>query len=222
MFDMALNVFFLILHVAGSGSFPKPLSSAQEQIYLIKMKEGDQSARAELIERNLRLVAHIVKKYYSATDEQDDLISIGTVGLIKAVDSFNSDKKTKLATYAAKCIENEILMHFRAQKKSSNDISINEEIDTDKDGNALSLMDVIAEEDNILDTICNKIRVEQLMKAISEVLDDREKVIINLRYGLTEPAMTQKETAKRLGISRSYVSRLEKRALQALRDYIKY
>jgi RNA polymerase sporulation-specific sigma factor len=208
--------------VAGSGSFPKPLSTTQEQFFLKKMKEGDQSARGELIERNLRLVAHIVKKYYSATDEQDDLISIGTVGLIKAVDSFNSDKKTKLATYAAKCIENEILMHFRAQKKSSNDISINEEIDTDKDGNALSLMDVIAEEDNILDTICNKIRVEQLMKAIAEVLDEREKIIINLRYGLTEPAMTQKETAKRLGISRSYVSRLEKRALQALRDYIKY
>ena len=222
MFDMAFNIFFLILHVAGSGSFPKPLSATEEQHYLEKMKDGDKSARAELIECNLRLVAHIVKKYYSVTDEQDDLISIGTVGLIKAVDSFNSDKKTKLATYAAKCIENEILMHFRTQKKSANDVSINEEIDTDKDGNALSLMDVIAEEDNILETICNKIRVEQLVKAISEVLDDREKVIINLRYGLTEPAMTQKETAKRLGISRSYVSRLEKRALQSLKSCIKY
>lgn len=214
------DFFFLILHICGAGTFPHPLSAAKETEYIEKMRQGDENARNLLIEHNLRLVAHIVKKYYSNPDEQDDLISIGTIGLIKAVDSFKSDKKTKLATYAAKCIDNEILMHFRAQKKTANDISINEQIDTDKDGNALSLIDVIAEDDKVLDRIYNKIRTEQLICAIQKKLDPREQEIICLRYGLTAPAMTQKETAQRLGISRSYVSRLEKKALRILRESV--
>ncbi|MBE6890789.1 MAG: sigma-70 family RNA polymerase sigma factor [Ruminococcaceae bacterium] len=217
MFENIFNVFFLILHVANSGSFPKPLSAAQEREYILKMREGDQSARAVLIERNLRLVAHIAKKYYQTNADQDDLISIGSIGLIKAVDSFKSDKQTRLATYAARCIENEILMYFRSRKKLQNDVSINEEIDCDKDGNSLSLMDIISEEGNILDSIYGKVRTERLISAIKTELEDREKEIILLRYGLSEPALTQRETAERLGISRSYVSRIEKKALEKLR-----
>ena len=214
------DLFFLILHICGAGTFPRPLSAAKEEECIKKMRDGDVKARDTLIEHNLRLVAHIVKKYYTSSDEQDDLISIGTIGLIKAVDSFKSDKKTKLATYAARCIDNEILMHFRAQKKTSNDVSINEQIDTDKDGNALSLIDVIADDDKILDKIFNKIRTEQLLSAINNKLDKRERDIICLRYGLTEPALTQKETASRLNISRSYVSRLEKKALTTLKESV--
>ncbi len=221
MFGFGLNIFYLILHITGAGSFPQPLSAAREREELEKMQRGDSVARSCLIEHNLRLVAHIVKKYYTSPDEQDDLISIGTIGLIKAIDSFKCDKKIRLATYASKCIENEILMHFRNLKKVSNDISINEEIDTDKDGNSLSLMDVIAEDDNILDSIYHKMRAEQLFHAIDTALDEREKTIIRLRYGLSEPCKTQRETAKRLGISRSYVSRIEKSALLKLRDAIK-
>ena len=220
MLETAFNIFYLILHVVNQGSFPKPLSAEEERQCLRRMQEGDKEARNVLIERNLRLVAHIVKKYYTSCDEQDDLISIGTVGLIKAIDSFKGDKKVRIATYAAKCVENEILMYFRSKKKTANDVSINEHIDEDKDGNALLLSDIIADDENILDTIYRKIRVETLMAAINENLDERERTIINLRYGLTEPALTQKETATRLGISRSYVSRLEKKALTVLKEKI--
>lgn len=220
MFEAAFNIFYLILHVVNQGSFPKPLSAEEERSNLKRMQQGDREARNVLIERNLRLVAHIVKKYYTSADEQDDLISIGTVGLIKAIDSFKGDKKVRIATYAAKCVENEILMYFRSKKKTANDVSINEHIDEDKDGNALLLADILAEDDNILDTIYRKIRVENLMKAIDECLDEREKSIISMRYGLSEPALTQKETAKRLRISRSYVSRLEKKALTLLKENI--
>ena len=220
MLETAFNIFYLILHVVNQGSFPKPLSAEEERQCLRRMQEGDKEARNLLIERNLRLVAHIVKKYYTSCDEQDDLISIGTVGLIKAIDSFKGDKTVRIATYAAKCVENEILMYFRSKKKTANDVSINEHIDEDKDGNALLLSDIIADDENILDTIYRKIRVETLMAAINENLDERERTIINLRYGLTEPALTQKETATRLGISRSYVSRLEKKALTVLKEKI--
>lgn len=220
MLETAFNIFYLILHVVNQGSFPKPLSAEEERQCLQRMQAGDKEARNLLIERNLRLVAHIVKKYYTSCDEQDDLISIGTVGLIKAIDSFKGDKKVRIATYAAKCVENEILMYFRSKKKTANDVSINEHIDEDKDGNALLLSDIIADDENILDTIYRKIRVETLMAAINENLDERERTIINLRYGLTEPALTQKETATRLGISRSYVSRLEKKALTVLKEKI--
>ncbi len=212
-----LDFFFLILHICGAGSFPKPLSSEQEAQMIEKMRSGDAAARNSLIEHNLRLVAHIVKKYYSSPEEQDDLISIGTIGLIKAIDSFKSSKKTRLATYAARCIENEILMYFRSQKKTANDISINEQIDTDKDGNTLSLIDTLSEEDNILESVYSRIRISQLSQAM-KTLDEREKKIIRLRYGLSEPALTQMQTARRLGISRSYVSRIEKKALLKLRD----
>ena len=213
---MFFNLFFLILHVSAAGSFPKPLSAAEERECFEHMKKGDKSARAKLIECNMRLVAHIVKKYYQSSDDPDDLISIGSLGLIKAVDSFNPDKSTKLATYAARCIENEILMYFRSKKKTANDISINDEIDCDKDGNPLSFMDIISEDDNIVEQIYGKMQIEKLAKAIS-LLDERERSIILLRYGLSEPALTQNETADRLGISRSYVSRLEKKALETLR-----
>ena len=208
---------FLMLRLTG-GSFPKPLSAAEEREYIVKKSDGDVAARNILIERNLRLVAHIVKKYYAASDEQDDLISIGTIGLIKAVDSFDRTKTTKLSTYAARCIENEILMYFRSKKKTAGDISINEHIDEDKDGNALLLSDIISEDDRIIETIAGKISTEAMLKAINEDLDEREKTVIVLRYGLKNPPLTQKETAARLGISRSYVSRIEKKALTVLRE----
>lgn len=221
MSELLLKIFFLILHISGQGSFPKPLTQEEESYHLEKMKSGDMQSRNILIEKNLRLVAHIVKKYYAASEEQDDLISIGTIGLIKAVDSFDNGKKTKLSTYAARCIENEILMYFRSKKKTAGDVSINEHIDEDKDGNALLLMDIISEDDHIIDTIFNNIKTEAMLSAIENDLPDRERKIILLRYGLSEPALTQKETALRLGISRSYVSRLEKKALMTLRDKLK-
>ncbi len=218
MFHLPFHLFYLILHIRSAGSFQQPLTAEKEAEYLKKMKNGDLQAREILIERNMRLVAHIVKKYYTSSDEQDDLISIGTVGLIKGIDSFRSEKKIRLATYVSRCIENEILMHFRSLRKSANDVSINEEIDTDKDGNSLSLMDVVADEDTILDDVYRNIRASKLMSAIELVLDPREKTVVRLRYGLTEPPKTQKETAVVLGISRSYVSRIEKSALQKLKD----
>ena len=220
MLGSLLGLFLLILHIGQTGSFPPPLSEKEEHELLKKMAEKDESARAELIEHNLRLVAHIVKKYYANTDDQDDLISIGTIGLIKGVDSYNPEKKVRLATYAAKCVENEILMYFRKKKRTANEVSLSEHIDTDKDGNELSLIDVISEEDRILDTVCQKMRVERLLEGIRTQLDGRERTIIELRYGLTEPPMTQKQTAQRLGVSRSYISRLEKKALLTLRKYL--
>lgn len=218
MFHLPFHLFCLILHIRNVGSFQQPLTKEKEAEYLKKMKNGDLQAREILIERNMRLVAHIVKKYYASTDEQDDLISIGTIGLIKGIDSFRDEKKIRLATYVSRCIENEILMHFRSLKKSANEVSINEELDTDKDGNSLSYMDVVAEEDTILDDVYRNIRATKLMSAIDTVLDPREKTVVRLRYGLTEPPKTQKETAVVLGISRSYVSRIEKSALLKLKD----
>ena len=195
---------FFILHLSQPGSFAPPLSAAQEREALAKMHAGDKSARSELIEHNLRLVAHIVKKYYAAYSDQDDLISIGTVGLIKAIDSFKPDKGTRLATYAAKCVENEILMHFRSMKKSAHDISLEDPIDSDSEGNPLTLMDIICTPDCIADDLDLKI-------------NPREKAIIVMRYGLdgNEP-LTQREIASMMNISRSYVSRIEKRALERL------
>lgn len=205
-----------ILHVIGSGSFPKPLSKKEEAHQLELLKQGDPNARNTLIEHNLRLVAHIVKKYYGVSTEQDDLVSIGTIGLIKAVDTFNSDKNIKLSSYASRCIENEILMHFRNQKKNSLDVSLDEAIDTDKDGNPLTLMDIMATEDNILDQIDLKMNTERVYGYLKE-LSPRERSIINMRYGLDGNApLTQKEIAQKLNISRSYVSRIEKRAIGEL------
>ena len=211
------DVLFFILHVTGAGSFPKPLSAKDEKKYLDLYKNGDMDARNKLIEHNLRLVAHIIKKYYSNLNDQDDLVSIGTIGLIKAVDTFDASKGIRLSSYAARCIENEVLMFFRNGKKSAQDISMNEPIDTDKEGNALTLMDIMSVEDSIIDELDIKIKSEKLYKYISEVLSPREKTIIELRYGLNNKTpLTQREVAKLLKISRSYVSRIEKRALHLL------
>ncbi len=200
------GLLFFILHVTGSGSFPRPLTAQEERDCLERLKNGDMKAKNELVEHNLRLVAHIIKKYYSNLNDQDDLISIGTIGLIKAVNTFDSSKGIRLSSYAARCIENEVLMFFRSSKKSAQDISMNEPIDTDKDGNALTLMDVMSTEDNILEDLDCKIKSEQLKRYIFEVLSPRERTIIELRYGLTGiNPLTQREVAKKLGISRSYV-----------------
>ncbi|MDE7389404.1 MAG: RNA polymerase sporulation sigma factor SigK, partial [Lachnospiraceae bacterium] len=180
------------------------------------MKNGDKNARNVLVEHNLRLVAHIVKKYYSMAADQDDLVSIGTVGLIKAIDTFDCDKNIKLSSYASRCIENEVLMHFRNQRKTSLDVSIDETIDTDKDGNSLTLMDVMAVEDNIFDNLVLKIDSEKVRGFIKE-LPPREQKILILRYGLSgEEPLTQREVAQMLNISRSYVSRIEKKAIKQL------
>lgn len=212
------NLLFVILHVTGSGSFPRPLTAKEEREYLERFQNGDMEARSKLIEHNLRLVAHIIKKYYSSQSDQDDLVSIGTIGLIKEVNTFDSSKGIRLSSYAARCIENEVLMFFRNGKKSAQDVSMNEPIDTDKEGNTLTLMDVMSTEDNIVDNLDIKIKSEQLKKYLVEVLTPRERIIIELRYGLNgSRPLTQREVAQRLKISRSYVSRIEKKALLTLR-----
>lgn len=200
---------FLSLHLAGNaGSFPKPLSAEEEQRYLARCAEGDLDARNILVERNMRLVAHIIKKYYTQTVDQEDLISIGTIGLIKGISSYKPEKNVRLATYAARCIENEILMFFRSQKKLQGEVSLSETLETDKDGNNLFLMDVVGVEDTMLDDLDTReshIRVRQL---VDECLTEREADIIRQRYGLGGKApRTQRELAAEYGISRSYVSR---------------
>ncbi len=212
------NLFVFALHLSGSGSFPPPLSAKRERECLEAMKSGDVNAKNELIEHNLRLVAHIIKKYYSSSVQQDDLISIGTIGLIKAINTFDTDKGTRLATYAARCIENEILMQFRAQKKTAQDISVNEPIDTDSEGNPLTLMDIISTEDEIVEDIYKMTMLKKLSTEVGNIKDPREKSIIMMRYGLDGMRpMTQLEVSKKLNISRSYVSRIEKKALKELR-----
>ena len=206
------------MHVTGTGSFPRPLTAKEERECLEQIALGDEAAKARLIEHNLRLVAHIIKKYYSTFKDQDDLISIGTIGLIKAVSTFKPEKSVRFATYASRCIENEVLMHFRNKKKSAQDVYISDPIDTDKDGNSLTLMDVMSEEDNIVDCIDLHIKSEQLYQFIGTALDERERQIIVMRYGLGgNRPLTQREVAKKLDISRSYVSRIEKKAISVLR-----
>ena len=212
------NMLYLALHITNGGSFPRPLSPKEERECLDKIKEGDMVARNKLIEHNLRLVAHIIKKYYSGVRDQEDLISIGTIGLIKAVSTFDFNKGTRFATYASKCIENEILMYFRNQKKTSQEVYISDPIDTDKEGNSLTLMDIVSDDDDIIDDIDLKVKSEKLYSFTSTILDEREKQIIILRYGLYgKKPLTQREVAKKLGISRSYVSRIEKKAISILR-----
>ena len=223
MFTMLLsficsNLLYFALHVEGHGSFPKPLSPKREKECFSRMAKGDESARNELIEHNLRLVAHIIKKYYASSNDQDDLISIGSIGLVKAVSTFNYEKGTRFATYASRCIENEILMYFRNLKKTAGDVYINDPIDTDKDGNALTLMDIFAEDDCIVDDLDLKFKTQQLHKYIQNALSPREQKIILLRYGIGgQKPLTQREVALKLNISRSYVSRIEKKALEKLR-----
>lgn len=219
LFQMFSNMLlFFILHVTGSGAFPRPLSPQEEKECLLLAKDGDKNARNKLVEHNLRLVAHIIKKYYANINDQDDLVSIGTIGLIKAINTFDPNKNIKLSSYASRCIENEILMFFRNSKKTAQDVSLSEAIDTDKDGNPLTLMDVMSVEDNIVDSLDLKINSEKLKQYLREVLDDREQTVIILRYGLNGVApLTQREVAKKLNISRSYVSRIEKKALLLLK-----
>ena len=201
----------------GSGSFPKPLSAKEEQHYLALAAQGDLNARNILIERNLRLVAHIMKKYYTQTSDQEDLISIGTIGLIKGISTFDASKGARLATYAARCVENEILMYFRGQRKSASDVSLSEFIETGKDGTALSLMDVICSDDDLFEQMSDREVYAKLYEKIDECLTPREQRIITLRYGIgNRKPLTQREIADLCGISRSYVSRIEKKALQKL------
>ncbi|MBQ8961098.1 MAG: RNA polymerase sporulation sigma factor SigK [Ruminococcus sp.] len=218
LIELLKNLVFFALHVESGGAFPKPLSKAEELERFKKMESGDRKAKNELIEHNLRLVAHIVKKYGQSSAEQDELISIGTIGLIKAVSTFDYKKGAKFATYASRCIENEILMTFRAAKKSAGDVYLNEPVETDKDGNALSLIDLIDDGVDIHEQVDLLMRSRQLYGFLEKTLDERELEIVVYRYGLydNEPH-TQKETAQRLGISRSYVSRIEKRAIAKLR-----
>ena len=201
-----VSLLFFALSVEGGGSFPKPLSAKEERLCLQRIAEGDRTARDRLIEHNLRLVVHIIKKYYANAIDQEDLISIGTIGLIKAVNTFDCTKGTRFATYASRCIENEILMHFRGRKKSAQDVFISDPIDTDKDGNSLTLVDIMADDVNILDDIDLRLKAERLYAYLGTELELREREIIVLRYGLggTMP-LTQREVAERLGISRSYV-----------------
>lgn len=212
------NMLYLLLHIEGAGSFPKPLSAKEERLALEQFAAGDLQARDRLIEHNLRLVAHIIKKYYANYADQEDLISIGTIGLIKGITTFQPDRKIRLATYAAKCAENEIRMHFRKMKKQAQDVSMNEPIDTDSEGNPLTLSDIISTEDTIADDLDTKIKIEKLRTLVAEIPPSRDKEILIRRYGLDGRAPeTQREIAERLQISRSYVSRIEKRILQDLR-----
>ncbi len=219
---IALNYIYLLLGVSNGQCFPPPLSKKDESEAFKKMAEGDMEARTKLIEHNLRLVAHIVRKYYSAHKNQEDLISIGSIGLIKAIDSFKHECGARFATYAAKCIQNEILMHFRSQKKLQIEVSINETIDVDRDGNPLTYIDIISVEDTIAEDIDKKIHAEKAFSLINSILSKRERLILVMRFGLggDEP-LTQREVAERLSISRSYVSRIEKAALEKLLREIK-
>ena len=215
-----LKFISLILGIEQMQSFPPPLSAEAERDCFRRLKaEGDESARALLIEHNLRLVSHIVRKYYGSAQNADELVSIGTLGLIKAIDSFRPELGAKFATYAAKCIQNEILMLFRSQKKLTSEVSINETIDVDRDGNPLTYLDVISTEDTIAEDLDLRTHTEHAMTLLREVLDERERRILVLRYGLSgKAAMTQREVSLLLGISRSYVSRIEKKALSTLRE----
>lgn len=211
-------IFTFILHICGNGKFPKPLSEDKEKEYLLKSKNGDIKARNILVEHNLRLVAHIIKKYYAVNVDQDDLVSIGTIGLIKAINTFDMDKNIKLSSYASRCIENEILMHFRNLKKSSQNVSLEDAVDIDKDGNTLKLMDLLSIDDDFADNLDKKLNLQKINKYLTETLTKRELQIINLRYGLNESKpLTQREVSSIMNISRSYVSRIEKKALEKLK-----
>ena len=202
-----------------TGSFPKPLTAEEERHYLERSAQGDLEARNILVERNLRLVAHIMKKYYAQGADQEDLISIGTIGLIKAVTTFDVSKGARLATYAARCVENEILMHFRAQRKSAQDVSLSDYIETGADGASLSLMDVVCEDTDLLEQVSTRDAVRQLRKVMQTCLTQQERQVITMRFGLDgEKPKRQREVALACGISRSYISRIEKRALEKLRD----
>lgn len=216
---LLMNGLLLMLRISPGDSFPKPLSAEEEQKYLaLWAQEGDYTARNILVEHNLRLVAHIMKKYYTQTDDPDDLISIGTVGLIKGINTYRADKGVRLATYASRCIENEILMHFRSRRKTAGDVSLSDALEVDGDGAGLSVIDIVAAEEDMAEKVGREELCRTVRESIARTLSEREGMIISLRYGLdgTKPK-TQRETAEVCGISRSYVSRIEKRALEKLR-----
>ena len=227
MFIFSLIIAFLakIIHptlsIGTKQSFPQTLPQKEESELFLKMADGDEDARQKLILHNLRLVAHIVRKYYSANNNTEDLVSIGTIGLIKAVDTFKCDAGAKFATYAAKCIQNEILMNFRAQKKRANEISIHETIDVDRDGNPLTYIDVISCDENMTDEIDREILSDKALYYINTSLSERERQILIMRFGLFgTQELTQREIADKLSISRSYVSRIEKSALEKLNNLL--
>lgn len=216
---LMLNNLFFTLRLSGgaASSFPRPLRAEEERQCLELAAQGDLEARNKLIEHNLRLVAHIIKKYYTPNGDQDDLISIGTIGLIKGISTFKPDKKVRLATYASRCIENEVLMYFRAQRKNQGEVSLSDSIDGDGDGGSLSLMDTISVDDNMLEELDARDACSQVRRCVKNCLDPREQQVIVLRYGLDgKMPMTQREIAAQCGISRSYVSRIEKKALKKL------
>lgn len=226
LLELVGSKIFLTGYVTGNSTFPKPLNEKEEKIYLERLKDGDVEAKRVLVERNLRLVAHIVKKYssnYQNSKEMDDLISIGTIGLIKAIDSFDTNKGIRLATYAAKCIDNEILMFFRNTKKTKGEVFLQDPIGVDKEGNEICLIDILSSDsDSVLEAVENSLQVKELYKKMSDILSPREKEIIKMRYGLLDGDIkTQREIAGILGISRSYVSRIEKKALKKLNKEFK-
>ena len=221
LIQLAASIYYLALHIVSPGSFPPALTAKEENELVLRMEAGDKEARSKLIEHNLRLVAHVIKKYYSSASDQDDLISIGTIGLIKAVSTFKSDKNIRLATYAARCIENEVLMYFRSTRKTTQDLHFGDPIDTDRDGNALTLVDVVADEVDVVNEVDKKLKLEKLRVLLETRLDDREKEIIKFRYGIGRKSeLTQREVAELLGISRSYVSRIETAALKKLKELL--
>ena len=216
---LSTNILYFMLHLSTSSSFPEPLSAKEEQEEFIKFhRDGDINARNKLVNHNMRLVAHIIKKYYSNYSDQEDIISIGTIGLIKAINTFDYTRGPRLATYASRCIENEIFMHFRSKKKSAVEISMDEPIDTDSEGNPLTFTDIIYSDETVFDDVDMKMKSEMLYKYLEGIKDERNKNILIMRYGLydTDP-MTQREIAKKLGISRSYVSRIEKKSIDELK-----
>lgn len=217
--QISVSGLFFGLHFDGRTVFPRPLTAAEERECFQLMSHGDKQARDKLIRHNLRLVAHIIKKYYAASSDQEDLISIGTIGLIKAVQTFDHTKGTRFATYGSRCVENEILMYFRSLKRSSGDISIEEPAQSDKDGNSLCLMDLLTDGEDVAERIELLVRAEQMYANLDSCLEPREREVIVMRYGLFgQQPLTQREAAARLGISRSYISRIEKRALEKLRE----
>lgn len=222
--NLLSHVFFLFGYISSNNLFPEPLSKTEEEFYLRRYFKGDKKARDKLIEHNLRLVAHIAKRYASAEQDMDDLISIGIIGLIKAIDSFSGEKGYKISTYASKCVENEILMHIRATKKTKAEVSMNTIIGTDKDGNDMELMDTLdSESKDAIDTIYSKVMSDQVIKYINTKLPKREKYIMSSRYGLNgyDPK-TQQQIADELGISRSYISRIEKKVQNKLKRFVKW
>ena len=216
------GLFYMILHISSGQHFPPPLSSEEEKECFRAARRGDMKARERLIEHNLRLVAHIVKKYYTQYKNEEDLVSIGTIGLIKAIDTFKEDNGARFTTYAGKCIQNEILMYFRSQKKNGAIVSMNEAIDVDKDGNPLTYADILSTEDHIAEELFTKMTSAKAIAFIMKELEQRERKVLILRYGLDgENPLTQREIARKMGISRSYVSRIEKAALEKIAEHLR-